>query len=179
VETITVGVGDCKVSTRRDCLLVTHGLGSCIAVVMHDPVVPVGGLLHFLLPISSLDRQRASVEPCMFADTGIRELLRQVSAAGGDPKRASVRLVGGALVMDPKGIFQIGKKNYEACRQSLAEAGISVQGEATGGTISRTVRLHVGTGVMHWTTGGGEPVELPAWSRGGGAPSWRRQVQSR
>src|ERR1700731_1162142 len=42
-----VGIGDCKVSNEPEDVLVTHALGSCIAVMIHDPVARVAGLLHY------------------------------------------------------------------------------------------------------------------------------------
>ena len=55
---VAVGVGDCRVSNDPECVLVTYALGSCIAVLIHDPTAGVGGLLHFALPDSGLDRER-------------------------------------------------------------------------------------------------------------------------
>lgn len=55
MKTVVVGVGDCRV-TDEPVELVTYALGSCIAVVVWDPVAKVGGLLHFMLPDSSVDR---------------------------------------------------------------------------------------------------------------------------
>jgi len=52
---IIVGVADMKVSDDRGSILITHSLGSCIGVAIYDPVVKVGGLLHYMLPESSLD----------------------------------------------------------------------------------------------------------------------------
>jgi chemotaxis protein CheD len=161
MEVITVGVGDCRVSSDPGVSLVTHALGSCIAVAIHDPVAGVGGLLHFLLPECGLNFERARVQPFMFADTGIPQLFHQVYALGGDRSRLSVRLIGGAKVLDPDGFFHIGRKNYAACRRILGAAGFAIQGEAVGGAISRTVRLDVGSGELWWSSGGGQLHSLP------------------
>lgn len=157
---ITVGIADCRVSSDANSTLVTHALGSCIAVIIHDPVAGVGGLLHLMLPESSVDPSKANVKPHMFADTGIPDLFHLAYARGAEKKRLSVRLVGGAQVMDPNGVFNIGKRNHLACRKILWSAGVMIHGEATGGNISRTVRLDVGTGRVWWTSGSGEPQEL-------------------
>ena len=86
---ITVGIADCRTSGNDGDCLVTHALGSCIAVGIHDPVAAVAGLLHIMLPESSLDRAKASVQPFMFADTGIPALFRAAYAKGADKKRIS------------------------------------------------------------------------------------------
>lgn len=162
MKAITVGIADCQVSKDPDTALVTHALGSCIAVVVHDSQAGVGGLLHLMLPESSIDREKAKNLPFMFADTGIPELFHRSYALGADKKRMSVRLIGGAQVMDPNGIFNIGKRNHMACRKLLWMAGVGVHGEVVGGAVSRTVRLIVGSGQVLWSTGAGEQQELRA-----------------
>ena len=162
MEVITVGIADCRVSNRAEASLVTHALGSCIAVAVYDPVASVGGLLHFMLPESSIDPAKAARNPFLFADTGIPRLLQEAYANGAGKKRIRVRLVGGAQVMDPNGVFNIGKRNHLACRKTLWAAGVMIHGEAVGGSVSRTVRLEVGTGRLVWNTGAGEPNEIPA-----------------
>lgn len=159
---ITVGIADCQVSKDSESWLVTHALGSCIAVAIHDPAAKVAGLLHFMLPESGIDKERAHTRPFMFADTGIPELFHSAYALGADKKRLSVRIVGGAQVADPNGVFNIGKRNYLACRKILWAAGVMIHGESVGGTISRTVRLEVSTGNLLWSNGNGAMQPLAA-----------------
>lgn len=72
-----VGVADMKVSNHPGELLVTHALGSCIALAVYDPKAGVGGILHYLLPDSSLDFLKAQKHPYIFADTGIPRLFKE------------------------------------------------------------------------------------------------------
>jgi len=146
VNLLTVGVGDCKVSNGAESVLATYALGSCIAVAIHDPVATVGGLLHFMLPESSLNPAKASQNPFMFADTGIPLLFHAAYGLGAEKRRLVVRAAGGAQVMDENGVFNIGKRNHLALRKILWKAGVMIQGEEIGGTTSRTVRLEVATG---------------------------------
>ena len=80
---LTVGVGDCKVSDVAEAALATYALGSCIGLAIYDPVAKVGGLLHFMLPESSLNPEKASEYPFMFADTGIPQLFHAAYRLGG------------------------------------------------------------------------------------------------
>jgi chemotaxis protein CheD len=164
VSVITVGIADCRVSGDPQASLVTHALGSCIAVAIHDAQANVGGLLHFMLPESSIDKEQA--RPLMFADTGIPELFHAACALGADKKRITVRLVGGAQVADPNGIFNIGKRNHLACKRILWASGVVIRGEEVGGSISRTVRLEVGSGNLWWSHGGGPQQALPVGKGG-------------
>jgi chemotaxis protein CheD len=146
VKTLVVGVGDCLVSKDPQGTLVTYALGSCIAILIHDPVVGVGGLLHYMLPESSIDSAKAQQRPFMYADTGIPLLFQTAYKLGAEKRRLYVAAVGGAQVMDPHGTFNIGKKNHLAMRKIFWKAGVMVKAEEVGGTASRTVRLEIATG---------------------------------
>lgn len=143
---LTVGVGDCGISTDAETSIVTYALGSCVAVTVHDPVRQVGGLLHFQLPDSTLDKERSSREPYVYADTGIDRLLQRVGDLGAEKTRLSVKVAGGAQIINDNGLFNIGKRNCLAAKKLLWKAGVSIQGEELGGTVSRSVLLEVGTG---------------------------------
>ncbi len=148
MKSLVVGVGDCLVSKDPEGVLVTYALGSCIAILIHDPVAKVGGLLHYMLPESNIDAQKAKDRPFMFADTGIPLLFQTAYKLGADKKRLYVVAAGGAQVMDPHGTFNIGKRNHLAMRKLFWKAGVLVKAEEVGGTLSRTVRLEIGTGRM-------------------------------
>ena len=153
---IVVGVADCQISNGRDDVLVTYALGSCIAVAIHDPVAGVGGMLHFMLPESGIDRSKAEKNPYMFADTGIPLLFRRAYERGADKRRLVVRAAGAARVMDAQDVFKIGQRNYLAMRKILWKAGVLVQAEDVGGSTSRTLRMEVGSGRV-WLRGAGTP----------------------
>jgi len=146
MSNVVVGMADCQVSRAREDILVTYALGSCIAVAIHDPVAGVGGMLHFMLPESSISPVKAGENPYMFADTGIPRLFHQAYQCGADKRRLVVRIAGGAQVMDKEGVFNIGKRNYLALKKILWKAGVLLQGEDVGGDCSRTARLEVGSG---------------------------------
>jgi chemotaxis protein CheD len=155
---LVVGIAGCKVSKDPADVLVTHALGSCIAVLVYDPVARVAGLLHYMLPESSLDAERARGLPFLFADTGIPLLLRSACQLGAARSRMVVTAAGGAQMLDPTGTFNIGQRNHLAMRSIFANLGVPIQKEAIGGTSSRTVRIDVASGrVQLWTPGKTEP----------------------
>jgi chemotaxis protein CheD len=156
-------MADCQVADVPGQVLTTYALGSCIGLAVHDPKAAVGGLLHFMLPDSTIDPDRSRGSPCMFADTGIPLLLAKVCERGANKRRLVVHAVGGAQMLDQQNVFEIGKRNYLAMRRILWKAGILLQGEAVGGTNSRTVRLEVGTGRI-WLQEAGVQRELAAGS---------------
>ena len=79
---LIVGVSDMKVSNDREAILITYSLGSCIGVAIYDSVARVGGLLHYMLPESGLDQEKARKNPYMFADTGIPALFKAAYKLG-------------------------------------------------------------------------------------------------
>ncbi len=164
MSNIVVGVGDCAWSADPEAVLVTYALGSCIGLTIHDPVAGVAGMLHFMLPESKIDKDKATARPYMFADTGIPLLFRKAYELGAVKNRLVVRAAGAAQVLDPAGFFNIGKRNYQAMRKILWQAGVMVQAESIGGSTSRTVRLEVSTGRM-WYRGPGEEERELAGSR--------------
>ena len=143
---LVVGISDLKVSDKPEDTLVTYALGSCISVAVYDPVVGVGGLLHFMLPDSSLDAGRAKSNPAMFADTGIPQLFKTCYALGAEKKRMTVKVAGGASILDDTNYFRIGQKNITAMRKIFWRNNVMLDGEDTGRNCNRTVRLVLSTG---------------------------------
>ena len=147
-KNLVVGMGDMLASNDPQATLVTYSLGSCVGVAIHDPVAKVGGLLHAMLPDSTINCDRATHRPFMFVDTGLPGLFHAVYALGGVKQRLVVRIAGGAQFLDEKKIFNIGQRNVEATLALLARNGVAPQATACGGFSSRTLRLTLGTGAL-------------------------------
>jgi chemotaxis protein CheD len=145
-STIVVYMSDAKVSADANAVLATYSLGSCIAVALYDPIAHIGGLLHFQLPSSTLDPQRAKQNPAMFADSGMDNLLKQLTALGAQAKRLKVKLAGAAQILDDGGMFNIGRRNHAAIRKLLWQHGLFIDGEDIGGNRPRNVYLNVASG---------------------------------
>jgi len=159
VEQIIVGVADCRVGSTPEQVLATFALGSCIGLSVYDPKAAVGGMLHYMLPDSTIDPARSRENPYMFADTGIPKLIEEVCGRGASRRRLIAHAAGGASMMDPKAIFDIGKRNSLALRKILWKAGVLLAGEAVGGATSRTIRLEIGSGRL-WLQENGKQKEL-------------------
>ena len=143
---VVVGMADMKVCADPDAVLVTYALGSCIAVLAWDPEARVGGMLHFMLPLSKKHPKKASTHPFMFADTGVPHMFKLLYGMGATKKGLVVKVTGGANVLDDKGLFQIGKRNHAVVRKMFWQNGILIAAQDVGGCSSRTATLHVGTG---------------------------------
>jgi len=159
VTAITVEISDLKVSADPEDVLVTYALGSCIAVMVHDPVRKAAGMIHYMLPLSETSLEKAKVRPAMFADTGIPLLFQSLYALGAQKHDLVVKVAGGGALYDDKGLFSIGKRNYTMMRKMFWKTGVIVSAEDVGGAKSRTARLHVGSGRCT-VSSQGEEVEL-------------------
>jgi chemotaxis protein CheD len=109
-------------------------------------VATVAGLLHFMLPESNLDPDKAGKRPFVYADTGIPLLFQSAYQLGAVKNRLHVMATGGAQMLDPNGTFNIGKRNQIAMRKIFWKAGVIIHKEEVGGTNSRTVSIDVATG---------------------------------
>ena len=145
---VVVNVSDARTSDAVDDVLVTYSLGSCIGVALYDPVTRVAGLLHYQLPSSSLDADRARDNPLMFADTGMRHLLDEMEARGCQRRRMKVKLAGAAQMLNDANLFNIGKRNHAAIRKLLWQYGMFIDGEEIGGAIPRTLYLRASDGAV-------------------------------
>lgn len=143
---IIVGISDMKVSNTPGDVLITYSLGSCIGLAVWDPQVKVGGLLHYMLPESKLDKDRAQKRPYMFGDTGIPALFKAVYELGAVKSRLVVKAVGGSQLLDTAGVFNIGKRNYAIMRMLFEKNMVSIAREDIGGTVNRTISLDVNSG---------------------------------
>lgn len=143
---VIVGVGDMKVSDKADAVLVTYSLGSCLGVCIYDSVSRVGGLLHYMLPESSIDEAKARQAPFMFGDTGIPLLFKETYRLGAVKNRLRVIVAGGAGILDQKGFFNIGKRNYTLLRKLFWKNNVMIDFEDVGGNVNRTLKLEVANG---------------------------------
>ncbi|MEN9353740.1 MAG: hypothetical protein RL318_1065 [Fibrobacterota bacterium] len=155
----TIGISEMKISRDPEDLLVTHALGSCIGVAIYDPVAQVGGILHYMLPLSSLDPEKAAKNPYMFGDTGIPAFFQEAYRMGASKERLRVILAGGARVIETESRFDIGSRNVVIARKLFWKNAVMIAAEHVEGTQPRTLYLETGTGRC-WFTSRGEAHEF-------------------
>ncbi len=155
----TVEISDMKISTSTSDVLVTYSLGSCVGVVIYDPVARVGGMIHCMLPLSKIDPEKARLKPHMFVDTGLTALLQGIFDRGGQKKNLVAKVAGAGSPLGKEKIFKIGQRNYTVVRKILWKNNILIQAEDVGGASARTLVLDMNTGKTVVKSGGQE-VEL-------------------
>lgn len=131
---------------RAGDLLVTYALGSCLGLMVYDPVARVGGLLHAMLPLSKINPEKARLNPHMFVDSGVPVLFKALYELGGQKKQMIVKAAGCSSPLGENEMFKIGERNYTVLKKLLWKNDVLLKSEDIGGNISRTVNFDLATG---------------------------------
>ena len=144
---INVGLGEQAISRSPEDTLVAYGLGSCIGVVMIDPISRLSGLVHAVLPRATNGTGHSETNAYKYVESGIESLIESLVKEGAARSRLVVRIIGGANMLMPTGMtraFDIGTRNIEAARTTLGRLKMPLTAEEVGGHSGRTVRVYVG-----------------------------------
>jgi len=160
-EVIRVGLAELKVS-KNSTVLTCAGLGSCVAVIMHDPVAKVGGIAHVMLPGRAPEVRAETAGK--YAFTAVELLLAKMESAGASRDRIKCKIVGGSRMFRietdlagkipggyPRSV-SIGERNVQAVKTSIQEAGLEIVAEDTGGSHGRSIRFYVNSGKVEITS---------------------------
>jgi chemotaxis protein CheD len=143
---VVVGISELQTSRDPSDVLITYSLGSCIGVTAYDPVTRIGGMIHYMLPLSQISPDKAAMRPAMFADTGVPAMLAELLNMGAAKNRLIIKAVGGAQLMDQHKLFNIGERNFLILRKILWKNNMLIKASDVGGMKSRTLRLELDTG---------------------------------
>ena len=138
---IKVGMADLKLCPKGQGIT-TLGLGSCVGVAIRDTTTKDGGLAHVMLPDSTAIRNNSNI--AKFADTGVKELVRQMEAKGAKRSRMTAKIAGGAKMFsfqNNSSLVNVGDRNVEAVKKVLAELRIPILAQDTGLNFGRTVEF--------------------------------------
>ena len=143
------GMADFKVA-KKDGILKTTGLGSCVGLTLYDPITFISGMAHIMLPHSEIARE-GSLNVAKYADTAIPELLNQMKAQGANTNRIVAKMAGGAQMFalsNGNDTMRIGPRNVETCKELLNHYQIPLHGEDTGANYGRTIEFYCATGKL-------------------------------
>jgi chemotaxis protein CheD len=121
-------------------------LGSCVSLVFWHPRRQIGGMCHYLLP----SRKRpASVLDGRYGDEAIALMLREIRAAGAEPKEFQIRLFGGGNMFPGVAKSQarlVGRKNVEAARALIQAYRLAFSEEHVEGEGHRSLLFDISSG---------------------------------
>lgn len=146
---IRVGMADMNICKAPD-KITTLGLGSCIGLVLFDIRTSVCGMLHVMLPDSTISKKTEN--PAKFADTGVEKLIEDLRKNGVSPRNLMAKMAGGARMFSFQGsgdYLKIGERNAEAVKNILMKKGIPIIASDCGGTYGRTIEFDPETFRLH------------------------------
>ncbi len=146
-DNLKVGIADMKMA-KANGQLVTYALGSCIGICLYDPVIRLGALIHIMLPLNMETGRKNTMK---YADTGLRETIKQMEAKGAARSRIVAKIAGGAKMFEVNGasLGNIGQRNIESVHMNLKKEQIRLLNEDVGGTVARTLFFDVSTGMCN------------------------------
>ncbi|NLJ96945.1 MAG: chemotaxis protein CheD [Clostridiales bacterium] len=157
---IKVGMADANVC-KAPYALTTLGLGSCVGIVLYDPIKKIAGLVHIMLPDSTKIINNSN--KYKFADTGIDSLIKDMTQIGACKANLVSKIAGGAQMFsfgNEQEMMRIGDRNVEATKNKLSSLGIKILAEDTGANYGRTIEFYPETGKLHIKSVGKEPKIL-------------------
>ncbi|GLC87377.1 chemotaxis protein CheD [Lysinibacillus piscis] len=152
-QVVKVGIAQMDVVKLPNTIR-TSGLGSCVGVVLYDESRKIAGLIHVMLPDSSLGRTEA-INVAKFADTGITAMIDLLKLEGVQKFKLKAKIAGGAQMFQftsDKDSMRIGPRNVEAVKSELKRHGIPLVAEATGGNSGRTIEFDPATSMLNIRT---------------------------
>lgn len=145
---VRVGMADLNVCAAPDAIT-TLGLGSCVGIVLYDPVKKLAGMVHVMLPDST--KIIHNENKAKFADTGINELLDRLVKLGASRSRITAKIAGGAQMFgfqNASDLLRVGEKNVEATKLQLQKLKIPILAQDTGANYGRTIEFYPETGEL-------------------------------
>ncbi|MCK1996140.1 chemotaxis protein CheD [Paenisporosarcina quisquiliarum] len=152
-QIVKVGIADMNIAKAPDKIR-TSGLGSCVGVVLYDERSTTVGMIHVMLPDSSLGRAEA-INIAKFADTGIPAMVEQLKIEGIQPYKLKAKIAGGAQMFQfstTSETMRIGPRNVEAVKEYLKKFSIPIIAEDTGGNSGRTIEFDPTTKLLNIRT---------------------------
>jgi len=147
-ELIKVGMADLNVCVSPNAIT-TLGLGSCVGIVLYDPVKKISGMVHIMLPDSTKILNNSN--KAKFADTGIDVLIQTMIKIGADRRTLIAKIAGGAQMFafsNNSDMMRIGERNVEATKCKLLDLGICLKAEDTGANYGRTIEFYPENGEL-------------------------------
>ncbi|MCY3413644.1 MAG: chemotaxis protein CheD [Candidatus Heimdallarchaeota archaeon] len=149
METHPVRIGDIIFASAPD-KLEALALGSCIGLIIYDPVLKLGAMAHILLPEDVAHDSDNKLGK--YATTAIPETIRTVMNKGGKRDRLVAKMAGGARMFELTGktalTLDVGKRNAEMVRKLLEANNIPILAEDVGNNYGRSVTFDLDVGTL-------------------------------
>lgn len=124
-------------------VIINTVLGSCVAVCFYDPVLKIGGMNHFMLPVWS----GSGLASPKFGNIAIEKLLEKMQSSGSLKYNLKAKIFGGSDILSTyRSLFNIGERNIELAREMLLEFNVPIISSSVGGKLGRKIKFNTHTG---------------------------------
>ncbi len=127
-------------------------LGSCISACIRDSSAGIGGMNHFMLPLSKdgIDHWRATDPSAAtrYGNYAMEHMINDILTHGGKRHRLEVKICGGGRVLQAMQLIDIGQKNIDFIKDYIWTEGLTIAAEDVGGIYPRKVQYLPATGKM-------------------------------
>ncbi|PWK49148.1 chemoreceptor glutamine deamidase CheD [Pleionea mediterranea] len=134
--------------SNTDELIVTV-LGSCISACIRDRVNHIGGMNHFMLPVTDEEKftgANAHKGAARYGNFAMEFLINNILRNGGERQHLEVKLFGGAKVI--KKMSDVGDRNIQFIHEYMSSENLQVLASDLGGNHPRKVLYNPLTGVV-------------------------------
>lgn len=146
-EELVVGISDMKIACAPQ-ELISYALGSCVGICIIDKVKKIAGMVHIMLPGSSMGENENVYK---YADTGIPEMVKQMEKMGCLRYHMSAKIAGGAKMFEIKStsaIGNIGERNVIKTKEILNNLNIKLVSQDVGANYGRTIVFNSESGEL-------------------------------
>ncbi len=134
-------------ATKEDEIVSTV-LGSCVAACIRDKVSGIGGMNHFMLPVTAEEHlpsdSQVTSQSNRYGNYAMEHLINAILSNGGRRSNLQVKLFGGGKMISIAS--DIGGQNIDFVRRYVQMEGLELIGEDLGGIYPRKVLFHPYTG---------------------------------
>lgn len=137
--------GQYYVTLRDEGIYTT--LGSCISACIRDRVAGIGGMNHFMLPVSSdrSDWKSAGLSVIhRYGNFAMEHLINDILKNGGKRQNLEVKVFGGGRII--ANMTDVGMRNINFVRDYIQTEGLKIVSEDVGDVYPRMVVYFPATG---------------------------------
>ena len=128
--------------TTNDEIIATV-LGSCVSACIRDPLMRIGGMNHFMLPVSgsyqSSVRAASDSDANRYDNFAMEKLINDILKNGGRREHLEIKLFGGGKVIQHMKEADIGNRNIIFVRDYLKTEGFTITAEDLGDIYPRKI----------------------------------------
>jgi chemotaxis protein CheD len=142
--------------TRQDVLIATT-LGSCVSACIWDDVSGIGGMNHFMLPLTEKEAHEVdwgqrgmASDATRYGNFAMEHLINMILKNGGRKINLKAKVFGGGKVL--KQMSDVGERNIEFVLEYLKTEHIAIEGSDLGSFYPRKVIFEPSNGKAYVKT---------------------------